>query len=76
MNPQPTGAFAKPSASTCEKCGVQQARPDDLNFCNCAENQADLCRKCRMACNADNQCLRRGVVPLEELPMPLFGEMQ
>ena len=76
MTPAPTGSFADPLRRTCEKCGVLQARHDDLRFCNCPEEQASLCEKCRMACNADDRCLRRGVVPLDESPMPLFGGLE
>lgn len=76
MTPEATGTFTNPNHSTCEKCGVLQSRHDDLHFCNCPEEQASLCRKCRLACNADDRCLRRGVVPLNESPMPLFGGME
>lgn len=71
-----TNSFTKPMNCTCEKCGVLQPRHDDLHFCNCPEQQANLCQKCRMACKADDRCLRRGVVPMEEQPLPLFGGME
>ncbi len=50
MNPPPgQTALTIPLARTCERCGIERPRCDDLHLCGCVD-QLNLCAACLREC--------------------------